>query len=249
MGIFLTGGTEHEDCSDLDDNWNMYRVLPHETGHPKARKDADWAQDEPPHYGIWGRDDPNPGAYLEGDKDRDYADAYRHPLFHTMDRLLHDQGRNDMSLSKTQYQNFLHNQQRSMERSLNIGYDHEEDWRNVEALGGHWGSGRSRTDDTGRGMYQSQASRAIEPTLPPSTAPDRTPGRHHFNEGGIAGLPGQWTPSMAESEEEDYNIRPLQLDPGIMSIEDLEDLFEEAGLDKSIIRKLINSGGLSQLLA
>jgi hypothetical protein len=34
-----------------------------------------------------------------------------------------------------------------------------------------------------------------------------------------------------------------------MSIEDLEDLFEEAGLDKSIIYKLINSGGLSQLLS
>ena len=70
-----------------------------------------------------------------------------------------------------------------------------------------------------------------------------------FNAGGIAGLPGQWTPSMSESEEEEYNIRPLQLDPGIMSIEDLEDLFEEAGLDKSIIYKLINSGGLSQLVA
>jgi len=53
---------------------------------------------------------------------------------------------------------------------------------------------------------------------------------------------------MAESEEEEYNIRPLQLDPGIMSIEDLEDLFEEVGLDKSIIRKLINTGGLSQFV-
>ena len=70
-----------------------------------------------------------------------------------------------------------------------------------------------------------------------------------YNSGGIAGLPGQWTPSMSESEEEEYNIRPLQLDPGIMSIEDLEDLFEEVGLDKSIIYKLINSGGLSQLVA
>jgi hypothetical protein len=53
---------------------------------------------------------------------------------------------------------------------------------------------------------------------------------------------------MSESEEEEYNIRPLQLDPGIMSIEDLEDLFEEAGLDKSIIYKLINTGGLSQFV-
>ena len=81
---------------------------------------------------------------------------------------------------------------------------------------------------------------------PSNTTPSST--RHHFNEGGIAGLPGQWTPSMSESEEEDYNIRPLQLDPGFMSIEDLEDLFEEAGLDKSIIYKLINSGGLSQFV-
>ena len=75
------------------------------------------------------------------------------------------------------------------------------------------------------------------------------PPSHHFNDGGIAGLPGQWTPSMSESEEEEYNIKPLQLDPGIMSIDDLEDLFEEVGLDKSIIYKLINSGGLSQLVS
>ena len=71
----------------------------------------------------------------------------------------------------------------------------------------------------------------------------------HFNEGGIAGLPGQWTPSIGESDEEIFDIQPFQLDPGIMSIEDLEDLFEEAGLDKSIIYKLINSGGLSQLVS
>ena len=97
-------------------------------------------------------------------------------------------------------------------------------------------------------MYQSEASRSVMPAS--SGLPDRTqgPGRHHFNEGGIAGLPGQWTPSMAESQEEEYNIRPLQLDPGIMSIDDLEALFEEAGLDKSIIYKLINSGGLSQFV-
>jgi len=78
--------------------------------------------------------------------------------------------------------------------------------------------------------------------------PARRP-THHFNQGGIAGLSGQWTPSLVESEEEEYNIKPLQLDPGIMSLEDLADLFEEAGLDKSIIYKLINSGGLSQLLS
>ena len=117
-------------------------------------------------------------------------------------------------------------------------------------------------------MYQSQASQAIIPSSPRPqygqqqgaaggpiiTKPDRPPGQpvsgpHGYNTGGIAGLPGQWTPSMSESEEEEYNIRPFQLDPGIMSIEDLEDLFEEVGLDKSIIRKLINSGGLSQLIS
>jgi len=115
---------------------------------------------------------------------------------------------------------------------------------------------------TGGGVNPHEATRAqytgrldrpevpIWPTQgPPTTQPDRTPGRHHFNTGGIAGLPGQWTPSMTESEEEEYNIKPLQLDPGIMSIEDLADLFEEAGLDKSIIYTLINSGGLSQLLS
>ena len=231
----------------LDDNWNQYRIIPHETGHHKARIDKWYAGKGAPDY-RW--DDPNPGAYLEGTKeDDDYSDFNRHPLFHTMDRLLHDRGRNDMSLSKTQYQNFQHNQERAMEQSLNRGYDHPEDFKNALAQSGHWGSGRSRIENTGRPMYQSASSRSIEPTLPPSTAPDRSPRQHHFNAGGIAGLPGQWTPSMSESEEEDYNIRPLQLDPGIMSIEDLEDLFEEVGLDKSIIYKLINSGGLSQLVA
>ena len=224
-------------AKDFDDNWNMYRILPHETGHHKARRDR---------FYDWG--DPNPGAYLEGIGKKDYySDFERHPMMHTMDRLLHNKT-GQHSLSKTQYQNFLHNQERAMRHSTNRGYDHEEDWRNEEALGGHWGSGRSRIENTGRPMYQSASSRAIEPTLPPNTAPDRSPRRHHFNTGGIAGLPGQWTPSMSESEEEDYNIRPLQLDPGFMSIEDLEDLFEEAGLDKSIIYKLINSGGLSQFV-
>jgi len=101
--------------------------------------------------------------------------------------------------------------------------------------------------ETGGRVNPHEATRASyqEPT------PDRTqgPARHHFNQGGIAGLAGQWTPSMAESEDEEYNIRPIQLDPGIMSIEDLADLFEEAGLDKSIIYKFINSGGLSQLIS
>jgi len=230
----------------LDDNWNQYRIIPHETGHHKARIDKWYAGKGAPNY-RW--DDPNPGAYLEGTKEQDdYSDFNRHPLFHTMDSLLH--GGSNMSLSKTQYQNFQHNQERAMEQSLmRENKEHPDDFRNALAQSGHWGSGRSRIENTGRPMYQSASSRAIEPTLPPSTAPDRSPRRHHFNTGGITGLPGQWTPSMSESEEEEYNIRPLQLDPGIMSIEDLEDLFEEVGLDKSIIRKLINSGGLSQLLS
>ena len=98
---------------------------------------------------------------------------------------------------------------------------------------------------TGGGVNPHETTRASyqEP------ATDRNPRQHHFNTGGIAGLPGQWTPSMSESEEEEYDIRPLQLDPGIMSIEDLEDLFEEAGLDKRIIYELINTGGLSQLIS
>ena len=73
---------------------------------------------------------------------------------------------------------------------------------------------------------------------------------YNYNEGGIAGLPGgQWSSSTIEGDEEIYDIKPLQMDPGIMSIEDLEDLFEEAGLDKRLIYELINTGGLSQLVA
>jgi len=164
-------------AKNIDDNWNQYRILPHETGHHKARRDE-----------MYGWDDPNLGAYLEGIGRKDYySDHPRHPMMHTMDRLLHDK-RQQHSLSKTQYQNFLHNQDRGMRHSTNRGYDHEEDWRNAEAQGDHWGSGRSRIENTGRPMYQSQASRAIEPTLPPSTAPDRSPQRHHFNTGGLASL-------------------------------------------------------------
>jgi hypothetical protein len=75
------------------------------------------------------------------------------------------------------------------------------------------------------------------------------PPSHHFDEGGIVGLPGQWSPSTIIGDEETFDIGPLQLDPGIMSIDDLEDLFEEAGLDKRIIYQLINTGGLSQLVS
>ena len=70
-----------------------------------------------------------------------------------------------------------------------------------------------------------------------------------YNDGGIAGLAGQWSPSTIIGDEETFDIKSLGLDPGIMSIEDLEDLFEEAGLDKRIIYELINSGGLSQLVS
>ena len=75
------------------------------------------------------------------------------------------------------------------------------------------------------------------------------PPSHHFDEGGIVGLPGQWSPSTIIGDEETFDIGPLQLDPGIMSIDDLEDLFEEAGLDKRIMYQLINTGGLSQLVS
>ena len=71
---------------------------------------------------------------------------------------------------------------------------------------------------------------------------------HHFDEGGIVGLPGQWSPATILGDEETFDIKSLGLDPGIMSIDDLEDLFEEAGLDKKIIYDLINTGGLSQLV-
>jgi hypothetical protein len=70
----------------------------------------------------------------------------------------------------------------------------------------------------------------------------------HFDEGGIVGLPGQWSPATIIGDEETFDIKSLGLDPGIMSIDDLEDLFEEAGLDKKIIYDLINTGGLSQLV-
>ena len=72
------------------------------------------------------------------------------------------------------------------------------------------------------------------------------PQRHSFNGGGIA---GQWSPSTILGDEETFDIKTLGLDPGIMSIDDLEDLFEEAGLDKRIIYNLINTGGLSQLVS
>jgi len=97
---------------------------------------------------------------------------------------------------------------------------------------------------TGGRVNPHEATRASYQEQGPAGGP-----RRRFNQGGIAGLSGQWTPSLVESEEEEYNIKPFQLDPGIMSIEDLADLFEEAGLDKSIIYKLINSGGLSQMLS
>ena len=137
-----------------------------------------------------------------------------------------------------------------MHESINYNYwgddkTFERDWDRAER--GFGGSGRSRIEDRGRPMYQSQASKAVGKDTRP---PDRTqgPGRHHFDTGGIAGLGGQWTPSIGESDEEIYDIKPLQMDPGIMSIEDLEDLFEEAWLDKRLIYQLINTGGLSEFV-
>ena len=215
--------------------WNLGRILPHETGH--FQEDADV---------IMGWDEPNPGAYLEGNRWGSYTSPY-HPRMHGMDASQWDWRSadwEDRSLSKTQFANLQAAQQKGLESSLNKIYwgddkTFEQDWE--RAGQGFGGSGRSRTDDKGRSTYQSPASKD----------PDRPgPGRHHFDTGGIAGLPGgQWSSSVIEGDEEIYDIKPLQMDPGIMSIDDLEDLFEEAGLDKRIIYQLINTGGLSQLVS
>ena len=227
--------------------WNLGRILPHETGHLQEDMNV-----------IMGWDEPNPGAYLEGNRWGSYTSPY-HPRMHGMDASQWDWRSSDWkdrSLSKTQFANLKADQARSMQESLKKPYwgddkTFEQDWE--RAGQGFGGSGRSRTDDRGRPMWQDPSTtntlreQAIQNQYQkPSSQPDRP--THHFNQGGIAGLPGQWTPSMAESQEEEYNIRPLQLDPGIMSIDDLEALFEEVGLDKSIIYKLINTGGLSQFV-
>jgi len=64
-----------------------------------------------------------------------------------------------------------------------------------------------------------------------------------FNRGGIASLqyggqPGPFSDPTTVTEEETYDIQPLQMDPGIMGIGDLEDLFEEAKVKESIYDKL-----------
>ena len=85
--------------------------------------------------------------------------------------------------------------------------------------------------------------------IPPQRGGGPSRAQQRLNDGGIASLGGQWSPSTIEGGEEIYDIKPLQMDPGIMSIDDLEDLFEEVGLDKRLIYNLINTGGLSQLVA
>ena len=224
--------------------WNMGRILPHETGHFQEYLDE-----------LWGWEEPNPGAYLEGTKYGHYADHPRHPRMHMMDRAQWDfRDDNDKSLSKTQFANFKADQARSMEESLNRQYwgDHfEQDWERAEQ--GFGGSGRSR-EGTTAGMWQDPRTtntvreQAIQNQYrQPSTTPSKTTS-HHFDEGGIVELPGQWSPSIIEGEEETFDIKSLGLDPGIMSIDDLEDLFEEVGLDKKLIHDLINTGGISQLV-
>jgi len=64
-----------------------------------------------------------------------------------------------------------------------------------------------------------------------------------FNRGGIASLqyggqPGPFSDPTTVTDEETYDIQPLQMDPGIMGIGDLEDLFEEAKVKESIYDKL-----------
>ena len=50
--------------------------------------------------------------------------------------------------------------------------------------------------------------------------------RQSLNSGGIAGLPGQWSPPTIEGDEETFDIKTLGLDTGIMSIDDLDELFD-----------------------
>ena len=64
-----------------------------------------------------------------------------------------------------------------------------------------------------------------------------------YNKGGIASLqyggqPGPFTSPTTVTDEEVIDIQPLQMDPGIMGIGDLEDLFEEAKVKESIYDKL-----------
>ena len=222
--------------------WNLGRILPHETGH--AQEDMDV---------IMGWDEPNPGAYLEGDRWGSYTGSERHPRMHGMDASQWDWRSDDWkdrSLSKTQFANLQAAQKHGLEESLNRPYwgddkTFEQDWDRAEQ--GFGGSGRSRTDDRGRPMWQDPSTTN---TLREQAIQDQyqQPSRHHFNEGGIAGLPGQWSPATIEGGEETFDLRSLGLDPGILSIEDLEDLFEQAGLDKKIIYELVNTGGLSQLV-
>ena len=159
--------------------WNLGRILPHETGHLQEDTDE-----------IMGWDEPNPGAYLEGNRWGSYTSPY-HPRMHGMDASQWDWRSadwEDRSLSKTQFANLQAAQQKGLESSLNKIYwgddkTFEQDWE--RAGQGFGGSGRSRIDDRrGRPMYQSQASKAIMPPPPP----DRQPGQHHFNTGGLASL-------------------------------------------------------------
>jgi hypothetical protein len=224
--------------------WNLGRILPHETGH--FQEDVDE---------IMGWDEPNPGAYLEGTKWGSYADHHRHPRMHMMDRAQWDwRDDNDKSLSKTQFANLKADQARSMNESLNRPYwgddkTFEQDWE--RAGQGFGGSGRSRENRSGMWQDPSTTNTLREQAIQNKyqSPPQRDRSTHHFDDGGIAGLPGQWSPSTITGDEEIYDIKPLQMDPGIMSIDDLEDLFEEAGLDKRIIYDLINTGGLSQLVS
>ena len=91
--------------------WNLGRILPHETGH--AQEDIDE---------ILGWDEPNPGAYLEGNRWGSYAGFPRHPRMHGMDASQWDWRHSnwkDRSLSKTQLANLKADQARSMHESVN----------------------------------------------------------------------------------------------------------------------------------
>ena len=134
--------------------------------------------------------------------------------------------------------------------NMNLTQDAAENLRDWRADAKQYVANRDQPRSVADYTPREGASNFGTPNFAPSnTTPSRPRNPHQgFNEGGIAGLPGQWSPSVIEGDEEIFDIQPFQLDPGIMSIDDLEDLFEEAGLDKRIIYQLINTGGLSQLV-
>jgi hypothetical protein len=165
--------------------WNLGRILPHETGHMQEELDE-----------IWGWDEPNPGAYLEGTKWGRYADIPRHPRMHMMDLAQWDsRADNDKSLSKTQFANLQADQARSMKESLGRVYwgddkTFNQDWERQQQ--GFGGSGRSRENRAG--MWQDPSTIPVtKPGGRPNMADisggvNQRPRRPRFNTGGLVSL-------------------------------------------------------------